>query len=84
MTKPEPERKSAVQRAATSRTVAALVIAGLLVAFGVANNDDVPVDWIITTTQTPLIVVIAVSAVLGAILGFAAGRRMRRSGRGER
>jgi uncharacterized integral membrane protein len=78
MSTPEPERRSMAQRAAASKTLAALVVAGLLVAFGVANHNDVPVDWIVGTTQTPLIVVIAVSAVLGAILGFAVGRRRRR------
>jgi uncharacterized integral membrane protein len=78
MSTPEPERRSMAQRAAASKTLAALVVAGLLVAFGVANDNDVPVDWIVATTQTSLIVVIAVSAVLGAILGFVVGRRRRR------
>jgi uncharacterized integral membrane protein len=46
----------------------------LLIAFGLSNRNDVPIDWLIGTTDTPLIIVIVVSAVLGAILGGAAVR----------
>jgi uncharacterized integral membrane protein len=59
----------------TSKTIAALAVAALLIAFGLSNRDDVPVDWLVGTTHTPLILVILVSAVLGAILGGAAVRR---------
>jgi uncharacterized integral membrane protein len=65
----------------TSKTVAALAVAILLIAFGLSNRDDVPVDWLVGTSHTPLIVVILVSAGLGAILGGAAVRKKsRRSG----
>jgi uncharacterized integral membrane protein len=69
----------------TSKTVAAVAVAILLIAFGLSNRNDVPIDWLVGTTDTPLIVVILVSAVLGAILGGAAVRKSsRRSGsRGE-
>jgi uncharacterized integral membrane protein len=59
----------------TSKTVAALAVAILLIAFGLSNRDDVPVDWLVGTSHTPLIVVILVSAGLGAILGGAAVRK---------
>jgi uncharacterized integral membrane protein len=59
----------------TSKTVAAIAVAILLIAFGLSNRNDVPIDWLVGTTDTPLIIVILVSAALGAILGGAAVRR---------
>jgi uncharacterized integral membrane protein len=65
----------------TSKTVAAIAVAILLIAFGLSNRDDVPIDWLVGTTDTPLIVVIVVSAVLGALIGGLAVRRgSRRAG----
>jgi uncharacterized integral membrane protein len=59
----------------TSKTVAAAAVAILLIAFGLSNRDDVPIDWLVGTTDTPLIVVIVVSALLGALIGGLAVRR---------
>ena len=72
MSTPEPQSKS---RDLRSKTVAAVAVAILLIAFGVSNRDKVPIDWLVGTTQTPLIIVIVVSAALGAILGGLAVRR---------
>jgi uncharacterized integral membrane protein len=47
----------------------------LTIAFGVANSQHVRVHWLITTTTSRLIVVIAVSALIGAVLGYAVARR---------
>jgi uncharacterized integral membrane protein len=69
-----PERQPK-ERALASKTIAALAVAALLIAFGVSNDNDVPIDWLVGTTDTPLIVVILVSAVLGAILGAVTVRR---------
>jgi uncharacterized integral membrane protein len=78
---PEPRSK---RRDLTSKTVAAVAVATLLIAFGLSNRDDVPIDWLVGTTDTPLIVVIVVSAFLGAILGGLAARRgSRRRSRGD-
>jgi len=69
------------RRDLTSKTVAAVAVAILLIAFGLSNRNDVPIDWLIGTTDTPLIIVIVVSALLGAILGGAAVRgRSKRAG----
>ena len=57
------------------RQIAALVLAGVGVAFAVANLDEVKVNWILGTWETPLIVVIALSMVIGAGLGFLVSRR---------
>lgn len=70
---PEPTPKRS--RDLTSKTVAALAVALLLVAFGLSNRDEVPIDWLVGTTDTPLIVLIVVSAGLGVIIGGLAGRR---------
>lgn len=50
------------------RLIAAIVITALVVVFAVLNVDDVKVHWIVTTAQTPLIVVIVVSLLLGVVL----------------
>ena len=69
------------RRDLTSNTIAAVAVAIQLIAFGLSNRDDVPIDWLVGTTDTPLIIVIVVSAALGAILGGAAVRgRSRRAG----
>jgi uncharacterized integral membrane protein len=78
MRTPDPAPK---ERALVPKTIAALAVAFLLIAFGLSNRNDVPINWLVGTTSTPLILVILVSAVLGAILGAAAVRgRSKRAG----
>ena len=57
------------------RQIAALGLAALGGVFAVVNLDEVGVNWILGTWQTPLIVVIALSMVIGAALGFLVSRR---------
>ncbi len=57
------------------RQIGALVLAGMGVAFAVANLDEVKVNWILGTWSTPLIVVIALSMLIGAALGLLVSRR---------
>jgi uncharacterized integral membrane protein len=66
------------QRAIASKTVAAVAVAFLLIAFGVSNDDRVAVDYLVLTRDSPLILVIAVSALLGAIIGALIARRRSR------
>jgi uncharacterized integral membrane protein len=68
------------ERDLKSKTIAAFAIALLLIAFGLSNRNDVPIDWLVGTTDTPLIIVIVVSAALGAIIGGAAVRGRSRRG----
>ena len=57
------------------RQIAALGLAALGVVFAAANLDEVKVNWILGTWRTPLIVVIALSMVVGGGLGYLASRR---------
>jgi uncharacterized integral membrane protein len=69
------------ERAIASKTIAAVAVGVLLIAFGAANSDDVRINWLVVHSSTPLIVVIAISALLGAILGGLAVARRPRRGR---
>jgi uncharacterized integral membrane protein len=57
------------------RQAGALVLAGVGGAFAVANVDKVDVNWVLGTWSTPLIVVIALSMLVGAGLGYLVSRR---------
>jgi uncharacterized integral membrane protein len=72
------ERPVKKQRGLASKTIAAVAVAFLLIAFGVSNDDRVPVDYLVVTRDSPLILVIGVSALLGAILGALVMRRRSR------
>ncbi len=63
------------------RQVAAVVLAGIGGVLAAVNLDEVKVNWILGTWHTPLIVVIALSMVVGAGLGYLVSRR--RGGSGE-
>ncbi len=78
MSTPGPAPK---ERDLKSKTIAAVAVAILLIAFGLSNRNDVAINWLVGTTDTPLIIVIVVSAFLGAILGAALVRgRSKRAG----
>jgi uncharacterized integral membrane protein len=62
-------------RAEKVRLVAAGTLGGLTVAFALLNLNRVEVNWIFGTWETPLIVVIAISLLVGALFGYAAARR---------
>jgi uncharacterized integral membrane protein len=66
-------------RSESVRLVFAGALAALAVAFAALNVTQVEVDWILTTSKTPLIVVIVVSLLVGAVLGFVVGRRSRKA-----
>ena len=69
----EPAAKRS--RKESARLVAVATVSALVALFAVLNLDEVEVNWIIGTFDTPLIVVIAVSVLLGAALGYVAARR---------
>ena len=61
-----------------SKTLAALVLGALLVAFAVGNSQKVEVDFLVTTTDVPLVIVILIGVLLGAVLGAFAHWRSHR------
>ena len=86
-----PASSSRRRQAELGRLVLVAVVVGLAVAFVVLNTQQVSVDWIVTTTNTPLIVVILLSLAVGgifvaAVLGVRrrSARRKRRVARAER
>ena len=72
MAERQPEK-----RGIDKRQIAVLGLAGLGGVFAVLNLDEVEVNWILGTWETPLIIVIAISMVIGAALGYLATRRRR-------
>ena len=74
------DQQRAPARKDRSKQLAAAILGGLATLFAVLNLDEVEVNWALGTWSTPLVVVIAVSFLLGVGGGwFAAGRRAKRS-----
>ena len=63
------------KRGIEKRQIALLGLAGIGGVFAALNLDDVDVNWILGTWETPLIVVIALSMLIGAGLGYLGTRR---------
>ncbi|MDA8317767.1 MAG: LapA family protein [Actinomycetota bacterium] len=66
------------RRGRDTRLVLTGVVLALLVWFAIANFQDVTIRFWLTTTSAPLIVVIAISGVLGAAVSALWARRRRR------
>lgn len=75
----DPADHAAVEKRSRTRQIGVLVLAALGILFAVLNLDKVSVNWIVGTWRTPLIVVIAVSMLVGAAAGFLVGRRRERT-----
>jgi uncharacterized integral membrane protein len=74
---PEREQPKAEQRTRReqARTAALLLLAVLITVFAVLNVNEVKVDWIVGSGKAPLIIVIAISLVVGIVLTHFAERR---------
>jgi uncharacterized integral membrane protein len=68
-------RSQSPSRRERARALAMFGLGGLAVLFAVLNFDKVDVNWLLGTWSTPLIVVIALSFLLGAGVGLLVGRR---------
>jgi uncharacterized integral membrane protein len=58
----------------------AMVAVALLAIFVIQNSQDVEVEFLFTTTDTPLFLALLLAGGLGAVIGWAAPR-VRRGGR---
>jgi uncharacterized integral membrane protein len=65
---PANKRRANPRRRERLRLLGAVIAAVLVTVFAVVNLGQVEVNWLVGTWSTPLIVVIAVSALLGAAL----------------
>jgi uncharacterized integral membrane protein len=72
---PTPSPATRADRRERNRRIAALVVGVVIIVLAVANFDDVRVNWIVAKTSTPLVVVIAVSFLLGLGGGYLLRRR---------
>ena len=57
------------------RTVVGLILCILLVLFALFNLQEVRVHWIFTTTNAPLVAVIAGCGLVGLVIGWLLARR---------
>jgi uncharacterized integral membrane protein len=51
-----------------------LALLAVVVIFAVINTQKVDVDWVFGTVQTPLIVVIAVTLLIGLVVGYGSAK----------
>jgi uncharacterized integral membrane protein len=58
-----------------ARTIAGFALGAVVALFAVLNLDEVKVSWIVATSETPLIIVIAFSVIVGAAIGWLLARR---------
>ncbi|HEX9377541.1 MAG TPA: LapA family protein [Actinomycetota bacterium] len=57
-----------------AKVIVLLVVLVILLLFVLGNSQKVKVKFVFTDSQTPLIIVMLVCAVLGGIIGFIVGR----------
>jgi uncharacterized integral membrane protein len=74
----KPRGGKEVDRRFQSKTIAAIVVGVVIIAFAVANSQKVEVHFIVTTAHVPLVLVIVISILLGFIFGQLTHRRMHR------
>ena len=71
-------RDAKEHRRITARMVAGGVLGALLVVFAVLNLQTARIHWIVTTTSSPMIVVIVVCGLIGAAITWLFAWRRRR------
>lgn len=54
-----------------------VALAALVILFAVLNLDEVEVNWVVATWQTPLVALIAFFTAVGAAAGWLAARLRR-------
>ena len=59
-----------------ARTAVLVVLAIVMTLFAAKNTDEIKVDWIVGSGKAPVIIVIVVSVLVGAVLSYFADRRV--------
>ena len=84
MSETSPERSDARDRALaerlrslTPKQITSAVGIVVVVVFALINLQDVTMHWIVGTTHTPLIVLIAICLLIGGGVGYMVARRTR-------
>ncbi len=73
-----PQKAGRRSRRDTARTGALVVLAVVMTLFAVLNVRTVRVNWIFGSGKAPLIIVIAISLLVGIVLTHFAERRARK------
>ena len=71
----DERRERRIRMGQTVRVLVVLVVIGLLALFAALNTADVEIDYLFGDVTAPMIIVIAVSAVAGLIIGLVATGR---------
>lgn len=74
----QQDEKPPAPRRERARLIAGLILAGVALAFALVNLGNVKVDWIVGSAHSPLILVIAVSLLIGAGIDRIAVSRARK------
>jgi uncharacterized integral membrane protein len=74
----EPVTPKRARTPEEKRRITIGVLAGVVLLFALLNLNEVKVDWLVTSWKTPLIVVIIVSASIGAVAGVLVDRKKHR------
>jgi uncharacterized integral membrane protein len=62
-------------RNVTRKQATAAVVGVVVIVFALLNFQDVKMHWIVGTTHTPLIILVAVCLLIGIGIGYLLGRR---------
>lgn len=79
MEEPSQTGTAAERGARSPRLWVAAVAVLVLVIFVLQNSQRVEVDFLFTTTETPLVFALVLAGVLGAVIGWAVPRIRRRA-----
>ena len=68
---------SSQKSSVTAGRIAVGLLVALIVVFAVLNSQSVRMHWIVTTTDTPLFILLVLFALIGLLIGYIVGRRPR-------
>ena len=68
-----------VDRRLETKTLAALIVGALIIAFAAVNSQKVQIDFLVASAAAPLALALVIAMLLGFVLGVLVSRRARRS-----